>query len=71
MIPWNFEWAWDIGHYIFFGLFYAAVGLIFLGLIVAAFMTVKNLSVPHHAEHGEAEGSEGTEEAEATEAKPA
>jgi len=72
MIPWNFEWVWDIGHYIFFGLFYAAVGVIFLGLILAAFMTVKHLTVPADAGHGPSgEEPEAAEEAPATEAKPA
>ncbi|MBU0514859.1 MAG: hypothetical protein KJ621_08810 [Proteobacteria bacterium] len=73
MIPWNFEWAWDIGHYIFFGLFYACVGGIVLGLGVAAFMTVKNLRVPGDAGHGrpEADQPEGAEEGRATEAEPA
>jgi len=72
MIPWNFEWVWDIGHYIFFGLFYAAVGVIFLGLMVAAFMTVKHLNAPAHEGHGPGEeGAEAAEDAPEAEAKPA
>ena len=43
MIPWNFEWAWDIGHFIFFGLFYACLAAIVLGLTAGAFMTLKDL----------------------------
>jgi hypothetical protein len=65
MIPWNFEWVWDIGHYIFFGLFYAAVAVIVIGLILASFMTIKNLSVSADAGHGEPEPGEGPEEGEA------
>jgi hypothetical protein len=64
MIPWNFEWVWDIGHYIFFGLFYAAVTVIVLGLVLAVYMTMKNLKRPVGAAHEPAE-------AEPTEAAPA
>jgi hypothetical protein len=63
MIPWNFEWAWDIGHYIFFGLFYAAVAAIFVGLIVAVFMTVKHLKHPAGGAHEAAAEAEPTEPA--------
>ncbi len=65
MIPWNFEWHWDIGHFIFFGLFYAALAGILLGLVLAAFMTIKHLKRPS------AGGHEAAPPAEPTEAAPA
>ena len=32
MLPFSFEWHWDLGHYIFFGAFYGVVTV--LGLAV-------------------------------------
>ena len=32
MFPFCFEWAWEIGHYVFFGGMWYAVGIIGAGL---------------------------------------
>jgi len=40
MLPFVFEWHWDIGHIIFFGLFYGALSAIGLGLTIVAGKTV-------------------------------
>ncbi len=54
MLPFCFEWQWDVGHVIFFGLFYTALGVISLGLGAALFMTFRQLysgaELPHHDE---------------------
>ncbi|MBW2004898.1 MAG: hypothetical protein JRI72_09870 [Deltaproteobacteria bacterium] len=39
MFPFCFEWAWDVGHLIFMGLLYSALGAISLGLLYAFVMT--------------------------------
>ena len=33
MFPFNFEWVWDIGHIIFFGGFWYAIGILAAGMI--------------------------------------
>jgi hypothetical protein len=40
MLPIIFEWSWDLGHYIFFGLFYLALTIISGGLI---YVCIKSL----------------------------
>ena len=53
MLPFVFEWHWDVGHFVFMGLFYTALGVIGLGLFVALARTFKDLGSgkdPH--EHG-------------------
>jgi hypothetical protein len=46
MLPIIFEWAWDIGHYIFFGLFYLALATILSGLMYVFIKTLVDLSKP-------------------------
>ncbi|KIX14848.1 hypothetical protein [Dethiosulfatarculus sandiegensis] len=43
MLPFAFEWHWDIGHIIFFGLFYSALGVITCGLVYAFVSNLKEL----------------------------
>jgi hypothetical protein len=43
MLPFAFEWAWNIDHGIFFGLFYLALTVIGLGLVGALAMTFYDL----------------------------
>lgn len=53
MLPIVFEWHWDIGHAVFMGLFYAALGVVGGGLALAFMRTMKDLCSgkdPH--EHG-------------------
>ena len=38
MTPFSFEWSWDVGHIIFFGLLYLALAIIGTG---AGFAIVK------------------------------
>jgi hypothetical protein len=49
MFPFNFEWAWDAGHLLFFGGFWFAVSIMGLGMayciIKAACDTMKD---DHH-----------------------
>jgi len=35
MLPWNYEFHWDVGHIIFFGAFYGVVAGIFLAFLIA------------------------------------
>lgn len=64
MLPICFEWHWDIGHFIFFGLFYAAVTVVFGTLLATIVKTTTDLwsghaHVPHDEEHeGGHEGEE-------------
>ncbi len=50
MLPFVFEWHWDWGHVIFFGLFYGAVSTIGLGLLIVAGKTAWDLfrGLDHH-----------------------
>ena len=73
MLPIVFEWQWDLSHFIFMGLFYAALGVISLFLLYAVVTTVKQmytgeyvkeLSHGHgHEEHEEHEEGEVKAEA--------
>ena len=51
MFPFCWEWLWDIGHYIFFGGFWYAIGILGAGLtfvvIKSAYDTVFG-SQEHH-----------------------
>jgi hypothetical protein len=55
MLPIVFEWHWDVGHFVFMGLFYAALTVIGAGLAVAFMSTMKDLCSgkdPHdHGHH--------------------
>ena len=46
MLPFCFEWHWDIGHLVFFGLFYAALAVMGASLLVAFLYTMKALLSP-------------------------
>jgi len=46
MFPFVFEWQWDIGHFIFMGLFYLALMVIGCGLIFTFIKTLLNLKNP-------------------------
>lgn len=53
MLPICFEWHWDVGHFVFMGLFYTALTIIGLGLAYGFKSTMKDLREgkdPH--EHG-------------------
>jgi len=43
MLPIVFEWHWDVGHFIFMGLFYIALAIICSGLVVVLKSTIKDL----------------------------
>lgn len=54
MLPIVFEWHWDIGHFVFMGLFYAALGVVSLGIAYALLATFKDLCSgkdPHDMHH--------------------
>ncbi len=58
MLPFIFEWHWDLGHFVFMGLFYAALGVIGVGLAYVVLMTAVDAisGKVHHHEHEEEEG---------------
>ncbi len=63
MLPFAFEWHWDIGHFIFFGLFYLALTVISLGVLYVVGSALKDYYQglnPHdvHHGHGEEHGEE-------------
>ncbi len=43
MFPFAFEWQWDLGHLVFFGLLFLALGVLGLSLAYAFFMTQLDL----------------------------
>ncbi len=52
MFPFSFEWAWDIGHAIFFGGLWYALGILGAGLtyvvIKSAYETMNDNGDAHH-----------------------
>ncbi|MCA1786704.1 MAG: hypothetical protein LC657_12065 [Desulfobacteraceae bacterium] len=52
MFPFNFEWVWDIGHYLFFGGFWYAIGILGAGMAYcigkAAYDTMNESTEEHH-----------------------
>lgn len=55
MLPIVFEWHWDVGHFVFMGLFYTALAIIGGGLALAFKATMQDLCSgkdPHdHGHH--------------------
>ncbi|HKK98756.1 MAG TPA: hypothetical protein VJ943_00785 [Desulfotignum sp.] len=52
MLPFIFEWVWDIGHILFFGGFWYAIGILGAGMTYciakAAYDTVKESQGSSH-----------------------
>ena len=46
MLPFAFEWHWDLGHVVFFGLFYSALIVIAFNVVQALFFTFADLYFP-------------------------
>ncbi len=43
MLPFSFEWAWNVGHFIFFGFLYLALTVVGCGLVFAGIKTALQL----------------------------
>jgi len=43
MLPFVYEWAWDIGHIIFFGLFYSVLSVVMGTLTLTIIKTILDL----------------------------
>lgn len=70
MLPFAFEWHWDIGHFIFMGLFYLALLVLVVGLNYAMLASMKDIAIGKsyshdhgHGDEAEAEGAEAAAEA--------
>lgn len=50
MFPFCFEWQWDLGHLIFFGLFYAALVVIGFNIQQALFLSWADLNFSEQPE---------------------
>jgi len=54
MFPFSFEWAWDAGHYLFFGGMWYTIIILSLGitfcLIKTIFDTVGGKGAAHHVD---------------------
>ena len=50
MLPFLYEFHWDIGHIIFFGVFYGVLAAIGLGLFYALVKTISVLRNPARIE---------------------
>jgi hypothetical protein len=62
MLPFVFEWQWDVGHFLFMGLFYLALGVISIGLSTAFVSTLMDLAVGKvYMHHGHDEHDEEAE----------
>lgn len=52
MFPFNFEWAWDIGHAIFFGGFWYAMSILGAGMtfviVKSAWESMNDSGESHH-----------------------
>lgn len=53
MFPFVFEWHWDLGHFIFFGLWYGVLTVLGIGMMLVSGKTAKELMSPE--EEGEEE----------------
>ncbi|MEW5914660.1 MAG: hypothetical protein AB1814_19050 [Thermodesulfobacteriota bacterium] len=53
MLPFVFEWQWDIGHIVFFGLFFGVVSVVFGVLGLTILKTILDLwsGKIHSADH--------------------
>ena len=56
MLPFIFEWHWTIDRILFMGLLYFALTLIGLGLVIAFWVTLRNLKGGGAHGHGDAHG---------------
>lgn len=65
MFPFAFEWHWDIGHLVFFGVFYAALTVIGITLVATIIKTAKDLASGHGHGHHDEENEAPAEAAEA------
>lgn len=43
MFPGIFEWVWDAGHLIFFGIFWMVIAALILGIVLAISKTLAEL----------------------------
>lgn len=52
MFPFSFEWGWDMGHYVFMGGLWYALGIIGAGLTYVVGKTIwdtwTNKAIDHH-----------------------
>ncbi|MGD8561257.1 MAG: hypothetical protein PVG03_01925 [Desulfarculaceae bacterium] len=55
MLPFIFEWQWDLGHIIFFGLFFAALTIVVFTLARTFFVTMADcfFGPPKNQSHDE------------------
>jgi len=51
MLPINFEWIWDLGHMVFMGGLWYALGILGLGLTYCVIKTVKDISEGEGGSH--------------------
>lgn len=63
MLPFIFEWQWDVGHFLFMGLFYLALGVISMGLATAFVSTLMDLAVGRVYTHDHGHGHDEEDEA--------
>ncbi len=66
MLPFAFEWHWDVGHIVFMGLFYLALMVITTGLNYALLASMKDLAIGKTYSHDHGHDHEDQAEAEAT-----
>ncbi len=53
MLPFIFEWHWEVGRLIFMGLFYTALGVVSLAVLVGVLKTIYDLNNPSSGHGGE------------------
>ncbi|MBU0995868.1 MAG: hypothetical protein KJ737_25515 [Proteobacteria bacterium] len=53
MFPFSFEWVWDMGHYVFLGGMWYAIGIISLGLTYCIGKTILDMVSGKGGGHGD------------------
>lgn len=63
MLPFVFEWHWDVGHIVFMGLFYLALTVLVVGLKYCFVATMKDVAIgkTYHHDHGDDHGDHADE----------
>jgi len=51
MFPFSFEWVWDMGHMVFMGGLWYALGIIGLGMTFCVLKSLYDLSKDASSEH--------------------
>ncbi|MBF0376594.1 MAG: hypothetical protein HQK72_03825 [Desulfamplus sp.] len=60
MFPFSFEWAWDAGHYLFFGGMWYTIIILSLGMTFCVVKTIVDTASGKGGHHGDDDAHHGT-----------